>query len=174
MPRVPKAPKSPSAKKGGRKQVRNAKTKETVTTIVNLLQLKDNCLLQYGLAKSTIEKYTLQLSQGEEWHKNQVKLEGEGVDQCQGRPWTLDQLRMAFDLTPNEISAQVLSLFIAHMCFNIDLGKSTAEQIHAGFKWWWSQNSKCRGTWAWNEEREMDRESGDRPGSDENDQGGQE
>ncbi|KIJ29086.1 hypothetical protein M422DRAFT_269609 [Sphaerobolus stellatus SS14] len=60
---------------------------------------------------------------------------------------------MAFDLTLNEISAQVLSLFIAHMCFNIDMGKSTAEQIHAGFKWWWSQNPKCRGTWAWNEER---------------------
>jgi hypothetical protein len=101
--------------------------------------LKDDSLLQYGPAKAIIEKYTLQLSQGEKWLNNQVKLETESTDQCQARPWTLDQLKTAFDLTPNEISAQVLLLFIAQMCFNIDLGKSTAEQIHAGFKWWWSQ-----------------------------------
>ncbi|KIJ48005.1 hypothetical protein M422DRAFT_248153 [Sphaerobolus stellatus SS14] len=152
MPRAVRTPKPPSTKKSGRKQAKNAKPNEGITSIVDLIQLKDDSLLQYGLAKSTIEKYTLRLSQGEAWLKDQVELEKKNTDQCQSRPWTQDQLKNTFDITPNATSAQVLSLFIAHMCFNIDLGKSTGEQIHAAFKWWWSQNPKCRGMWAWNDE----------------------
>ncbi|KIJ22451.1 hypothetical protein M422DRAFT_277108 [Sphaerobolus stellatus SS14] len=138
MPRATKASKTPS-KKCGQKRANNAQPAESPTSIVALLQLKDNSLLQYGLSRGTIEKYKLRLAQGGEWLEGQVELENKNIEPDQGRPWTLDQLKRAFDMTQNEISAQILSIFIAHMCFSINLGKSTAEQIHAAFKWWWSQ-----------------------------------
>ena len=40
---------------------------------------------------------------------------------------------LAFDGSPHKCTPVALSMFLAHKCFNEDLGRSTASAIHAAF-----------------------------------------
>ncbi|PCH33911.1 hypothetical protein WOLCODRAFT_160449 [Wolfiporia cocos MD-104 SS10] len=64
-----------------------------------------------------------------------------------------DELVRAFEGAPNRYSAMALELFLVEKCVNQNLGRSTGDGIHAGFKTYWEMmaDDRYRGPYKYNE-----------------------
>ncbi|KIJ34781.1 hypothetical protein M422DRAFT_263138 [Sphaerobolus stellatus SS14] len=158
---MPKAPQK-EATKGGSKWSNTSKPTDGVAPLANLVEARDKNLTRHGLSEKTLGIYELRMKQGKVWLDELWKVEKEDINQ-KDKPWTLAELKAAFDHNPNRVSIKMVGLFINHMCFTLEYGKSMADQIQAAFKWYWSKNPRCCGDWIWDEDKGVRKGN---PGSD--------
>jgi hypothetical protein len=93
---------------------------------------------RYRNAKKTDEAYLGYIKRGKEFLVKLVK--GLGDHGEDGKPVSKTKLMRyteAFENPPNEFSAEMLEHWLVQKCFNEDLGKSTADGIHAAFIRYW-------------------------------------
>ena len=103
---------------------------------------------EHSFSKSTIDSYERALRQAQKWLQEQLEAETlfEHPAGCPyiepSESWTLQDLKHAFDKTPNGASPAALTLFIATRCFTKgsngkELKKGVAEQAQAAWKKFW-------------------------------------
>ena len=118
--------------------------KPRLASVSELAAEKEACTKKFGKAAATTERYDQRYKQGQVWLAELMDTE-ESIQHPPGCPdlecyqWSSNDLRGAFDWTPNHASPWVLALFIATKCFGEERGKSTAWQIYAAFKQFWEQ-----------------------------------
>ena len=114
------------------------KTKPATANLETLKKTKESGLTEFGHAKRTTSAYTRYIDRGKEFLAEivaQRRESGEGGICKQGID--TDVLARAFETPPNKHSAAALELFLVQKCFTENLGKSTAQGIHAAFTDYW-------------------------------------
>jgi len=127
------------------KKPRLAKTHAAASSLTELAASKEASTKKFRKAAATTDKYEQQHKQGQMWLAELMKTE-DSLENPPGCPaleschkWNPNDLRHAFDRTPNCASPWVLALFIATKCFGEERGKSTAWQIYSAFKQFWDK-----------------------------------
>ncbi|KAF8516847.1 hypothetical protein BU17DRAFT_67293 [Hysterangium stoloniferum] len=148
---------------------KTATEKLSLKTLISTAEASKN---KHGFAQSTIGSYERALRQARKWLQGQ--LEAEASFECPpgcldiaepSESWTLEELRSAFEKTPNGASPAALTLFIATRCFTKSFNgkeskKGIAEQTHAAWKKFWDNsdpNGLYRGQWHWDPEKKIAR-----------------
>ncbi|KAF8523100.1 hypothetical protein BU17DRAFT_63997 [Hysterangium stoloniferum] len=156
------------------KKSSDRKTATEKLSLKTLISTAEASKDKHGFAQSTIGSYERALCQARKWLQGQ--LEAEASFECPpgcldivepSKSWTLEELRSAFEKTPNGASPAALTLFIATRCFTKSFNgkeskKGIAEQTHAAWKKFWDNldpNGLYRGQWHWDPEKKIAREN---------------
>ncbi|KAF8510373.1 hypothetical protein BU17DRAFT_55462 [Hysterangium stoloniferum] len=154
------------------KKSSDRKTATEKLSLKTLISTAEASKDKHGFAQSTIGSYERALHQAQKWLQGQ--LEAEASFECPpgcldiaepSESWTLEELRSAFEKTPNRASPAALTLFIATRCFTKSFNgkeskKGIAEQTHAAWKKFWDNsdpNGLYRGQWHWDPEKKIAR-----------------
>ncbi|KAF8510234.1 hypothetical protein BU17DRAFT_70143 [Hysterangium stoloniferum] len=154
------------------KKSSDRKTATEKLSLKTLISTAEASKDKHGFAQSTIGSYERALRQAQKWLQGQ--LEAEASFECPpgcldiaepSESWTLEELRRAFEKTPNGASPAALTLFIATRCFTKSFNgkeskKGIAEQTHAAWKKFWDNsdpNGLYRGQWHWDPEKKIAR-----------------
>ncbi|KAF8530352.1 hypothetical protein BU17DRAFT_79070 [Hysterangium stoloniferum] len=154
------------------KKSSDRKTATEKLSLKTLISTAEASKDKHGFAQSTIGSYERALRQAQKWLQGQ--LEAEASFECPpgcldiaepSESWTLEELRSAFEKTPNGASPAALTLFIAMRCFTKSFNgkeskKGIAEQTHTAWKKFWDNsdpNGLYRGQWHWDPEKKIAR-----------------
>jgi hypothetical protein len=114
------------------------KTKIAAASMTALQKTKQSGLTEFGRARRTTNAYTRYVDRGRDFLAEiiaQRRDAGEGETCEQGIKTAV--LAKAFENPPNMYSATALELYLVQKCFTENLGKSTAQGIHAAFADYW-------------------------------------
>ncbi|GJJ05983.1 hypothetical protein Clacol_000170 [Clathrus columnatus] len=138
-------------------------------SLAELELIKQDAKKKHGTAANTLQSYQGHVQRAKEW-LSAVLTHEDGLDPFEyprgsnvegiDKKWTHFDLVKAFDTVPSQASPWAVATFIAFKCFEENLGASTADGIHAAFKYYWDNfldqlqdsEGKYKGNWNWNEE----------------------